>query len=128
MPRLTANTDKKLPSARQLIKMFFDNCKERDIYIDYAPSMGAVMFGQLITHDVSKKPIPQVQTGGPGITCCAPDGVTVLPKSLLHPFCDPIKVSKSDDFFGPNNVTCLNFVRTQTAMSNDCKLTSRIQV
>lgn len=128
VPRLAAKNNMKLPGARMLIKMFFDDCKPYDIFYDFAPSMGGVMFGQIMTHDVTEKPIPQVKSGGPGINCCTTNGVTVQPKSLLHPFCDPIRVSKSDDFYGPYNVTCLNFVRTQTAINNDCKLTSRIQV
>lgn len=47
---------------------------------------------------------------GASISCCDPK--VLNDPALLHPECMPISVPDDDPFYGPLNVTCLDFVRS----------------
>lgn len=123
--RKTLGTRQNLPEPRPIVNLLFDNCRNEDGNRNNSPNMGAVMFGQLITHDVSLQVAAQRQKGGYGITCCTKDGKGPLPANLTHPDCIPIKVPQNDPRL-PNR-GCMNFLRTQDIVSNDCELTPRLQ-
>lgn len=115
-----------LPEPRPIVNEFIDTCHDNDGILKYSPNMGAIMYGQFITHDVSLQTPPQLQRGGPGLLCCTRDGKDVLPPNLLHPACVPIKIPPNDRTL-PNR-GCMNFIRTEAIVSNDCQLSTRLSI
>lgn len=116
-------TNKDLPDPRPMVNEFFDNCRNENGNRPNAPNMGAVMLGQLITHDISLQVGPQLKKVGDGLTACTKDGKSSLPAHLTHPDVYAIKVPPNDPRVP--QMGCLNFIRTQSIVNNNCELSSR---
>lgn len=58
----------------------------------------------------------------PGIQCCSPDYAHRLAPEITNPACAPIDVPRSDPFYGPLNMQCLNFIRTDTIAPINCQV------
>lgn len=122
--RKTHDFNKKLPEPRSIVNSIFSNCSTQPILIN--ATMGAVMFGQLIAHDVSMKTTTQIKSGGPGISCCTKYNKSKLPLNQQHPDCSPIGIPPDDPKL--SSINCMNGLRSQAIVSNDCGLTSRKQI
>ena len=83
-------------------------------------------WGQFFTHDVSLSPT-SVYADGTSPVCCTADGLN-LPPEDLHPQCLPIQIPSDDPFYKQYNQSCMNFVRTQIAISSECSLSYAQQV
>jgi peroxidase len=106
-----------LPSPRNIVRKVFLN-KKRSLNVQHAlPNMLFLLFGQLIKHDTGSKQISQ-NVEPRGIRCCAHLNKHQLSPSLTHSSCLPIVISRSDTFYSPKNVRCMDFVRSNI-VSND---------
>ena len=47
---------------------------------------------------------------------------------MLHPECLPIEIPATDAFYGRFGQRCMEFTRSLTAFSTDCRLGAREQV
>ena len=63
-----------------------------------------------------------IDAGGDGYRCCNADYTEPLPEQDQHFGCMPVEVPKDDRYLSRFNIGCLNFVRTQTGLPNDCNL------
>lgn len=57
-----------------------------------------------------------------GIRCCTKSYDKPLAQDQQNSQCLPIHVPKDDAFYSKYNMGCLNFIRAQTTVANDCKL------
>lgn len=124
--RKSFTTNNDLPEPRPMVNEFIDKCRNTKGIRENSPNMGSIMYGQFITHDVSLQTPPQLKRGGPGLLCCTRDGKDILPPELLHPACVPIKIPPNDRTL-PNR-GCMNFIRTEAIVSNDCELSTRLSI
>ena len=62
------------------------------------------------------------------IGCCSSSTGQALGGSLRHPECLPIEIPASDTFYRRFGQRCMEFVRSLTAFSTDCRLGAREQV
>lgn len=107
-PRISVNGDS-LPSARYLSNKLYQHRSVSDA----KTTMLFMNLGLLIDHDMSKTKF-QIDLN---LTCCDPRVISNA--TLRHPECFAIEVPKSDKLYGPNNVTCLEFVRS-SPITGEC--------
>ncbi|XP_076315047.1 salivary peroxidase/catechol oxidase-like [Tachypleus tridentatus] len=93
-----------LPSTRLITSKLFSVKKKRDC----SCTLMTMLMGLFVDHDLTNTATSEGKDGS-FVTCC--DEMIQGNKSLLHPECYPIKIPHDDPFFGPHNVTCMNFVR-----------------
>lgn len=68
---------------------------------------------QFAIHDIVKFGTRGIHaTNQGGARGCTRDG-RHLPQDLVSPFAAPINIPKNDPYYGPLNVTCMDFVTTQ---------------
>lgn len=60
--------------------------------------------------------------GANGIRCCSRSYDKPLSIEQRNSHCIPINVPKNDEFYGKRNIGCLNFVRAQSTLANDCRV------
>lgn len=114
-------TGKELPNPRKIAEKF---------YTDVSPlppasgtvlgNVGSIIFSQSIVHDFAGQKLKQTEETGPGTRCCAPNRSINLQPELTSSACLPISVAKDDFFYSQHNVSCLNFMRSQTVNKYDC--------
>lgn len=56
------------------------------------------------------------------MSCCSKSYDKPLSMCQRNPRCLPIPVPRGDKYFGERNLGCLNFIRAQHTLNNDCKL------
>lgn len=120
-----------LPSARLVGTHMFektDNTNPDSPVTEVMPNNGAVIYGQTIVHDFALQTKKHVGDPGPGIQCCSQNRNEVLAPELSSPGCLAIHVPRDDDAFSSHNVTCLNFIRSQTVPKADCSFSKAEQV
>lgn len=57
-----------------------------------------------------------------GRSCCSSTYDKILSLRQRNHQCQPIPVPKNDKQYGEFNIACLNFIRSQPGLANDCKL------
>lgn len=92
------------------------------------PNLAAIIFSQVIIHDVASHVMKQHGKSILGIQCCSSDRQRILPQEVLSKACDPIVIPNDDEFYSDFNIKCNNFVRSQTVLSDDCGLKAGDQV
>lgn len=98
-----SNTENKLPSARNVSLSV-----HRPSYsIDPDFTVMLAVFGQFLDHDITATALNQGQDNEP-IDCCSENGE-------LHAECFPVILSAGDPNFDIYNITCMNFVRSAPA-------------
>ena len=70
-----------------------------------------------VTHDLAHQVPVEAFDSQEKIRCCSGGNKNVLPPSLSHSSCLPVAVGKNDPFYGPADVRCLNFVRSELSTS-----------
>ncbi|XP_033303299.1 uncharacterized protein LOC117207322 [Bombus bifarius] len=116
-------TGRPLPSARLVTTVIHE---DKDVPLEAVTHM-LMQWGQFVDHDLTATgqgrgfngSIPQ---------CCLKFGSGFQPPEFMHPECLPISVSKHDNFFGPLDVKCLEFVRSGSAPKEDCEFGPREQL
>lgn len=68
------------------------------------------VFGQFLDHDITATALNQAQDGEP-IDCCNEIGKS-------HPECYPVWLSSGDPNYDQFNITCMNFIRSAPAPTN----------
>lgn len=98
-----SHTENKLPSARNVSLSV-----HRPSYsIDPDFTVMLAVFGQFLDHDITATALNQGQDNEP-IDCCSENGE-------LHAECFPVILSAGDPNFDIYNITCMNFVRSAPA-------------
>ncbi|KFM76700.1 Chorion peroxidase, partial [Stegodyphus mimosarum] len=95
-----------LPNVRLLSNKLYS----RKTLPDANTTMLLMNFGLLLDHDV----VRSGQAADAILSCCSPE--ILQDPDLRHPLCLEIEVPESDVFYGPLNVSCLNFVRDSPAV------------
>lgn len=124
------NNGHDLPNPRVIgSKLIIDaSCYTKIGNLSLMPNVGAIIFSQLIIHDVASHVMKQHGESILGIQCCSSDRRSILPAEVLSPACNPIAIPEDDEFYSVFNITCNNFVRSQTIASDDCVLKAGEQV
>ncbi|CAG9807531.1 unnamed protein product [Chironomus riparius] len=115
-----------LPTARNIVRKLFLNDK---IHLNkfegrtQIPNVFFLMFGQMIKHDTGLRQFNKNIGGDKNIIrCCANSNKITLPPSLMHSSCIPIVVSRSDTFYNPREIRCMDFIRSNIISNNPHKI------
>lgn len=60
--------------------------------------------------------------GGQPVSCCSKNYFKRLPHELKSSGCLPIDIPSNDPFYADKHQRCMEFVRAQSVLRNDCKL------
>ncbi|XP_043251022.1 uncharacterized protein LOC122396559 [Colletes gigas] len=112
-----------LPSARQVTAVIHE---DKDIPLTSITHM-LMQWGQFVDHDMTATGQSR-GFNGTVPQCCLNFGAGFQPPEFMHPECLPIVVSSQDSFFSPLGVKCLEFLRSGSAPSEDCKFGPREQL
>ncbi|CAB3223593.1 unnamed protein product [Arctia plantaginis] len=112
----------KLPSAREISSAIHEAKNAESTGVTHL----LMQWGQFLDHDMTSSSQSRGFNGSVP-RCCKDGGRDFVPKELLHPECLPITVPKSDPFYGPKGIRCLDFVRSAPASRDDCALGWREQ-
>ncbi|XP_022239909.1 peroxidase-like isoform X2 [Limulus polyphemus] len=93
-----------LPSSRLITSKMLAVKKKPDCNC----TLITMLMGLFVDHDLTNTATSEGKDGSV-VTCC--DKMIQGNKDLLHPECYPIEIPPDDPFFGPHNVTCMDFVR-----------------
>jgi peroxidase len=107
-PRISI-TGQPLPSAR-VVSQAVHNGEERH---DHAVTLLLVIWGQYIDHDITLTAEVKDHRTGKAPKCCDGD---------QHRKCLPIEVPHNDRFYSKYRQRCINFVRTHSGLSFNCRL------
>ncbi|CAG9838939.1 unnamed protein product [Diabrotica balteata] len=116
-PRTSILDRHALPSPRLITNQVFNDREAKNE--EY--TLLLMQFGQFISHDITHS-VDFTYSNGSAISCCTKDGKDALPIENRHYACMPIKLPKSDNFYGGYKQKCMNFVRTVLAPREDCTL------
>lgn len=102
-----AHDNSKLPSARDVSITIH----RPSYFTDEQFTVMLAVFGQFLDHDITATALSQTQDGLP-IECCNDN-------QQKHPECFPVPLAKGDPYFDSYNMTCMNFVRSIPAPTNN---------
>lgn len=113
-PRVSV-TGEELPTPRAI-----SSAAHRDLGLhDHAVTILLPSWGQMVDHDIARGVDTIDPKTGEEPKCC-----DVAPNKR-HPACLPIDIPKDDPFFSLFRRQCLEFVRTATALKDNCRLGAR---
>nr|CAI5831137.1 unnamed protein product [Callosobruchus analis] len=82
-------------------------------------TLAVMQWGQFLEHDLSRTAVSLMIHSDNTIRCCNSDGYNLSPR-YIHPFCSPIEVPPSDQYYHKHNIGCMNYVRSVPAVRSDC--------
>ncbi|VEN48807.1 unnamed protein product [Callosobruchus maculatus] len=82
-------------------------------------TLAVMQWGQFLEHDLSRTAVSLMIHSDNTIRCCSSDGYNLSPR-YIHPFCSPIEVPQSDEYYHKHNIGCINYVRSVPAVRPDC--------
>ncbi|XP_018570827.1 peroxidase-like [Anoplophora glabripennis] len=109
-----ARSGNQLPSARTVSLLVYPDV----LIVDPQFTLNAMQYGQIITHDMSM--IAGSTQAQPHQTRCCSDDGQLLELANIPEHCFPIMVPTDDPIHSPNNIRCMNFVRTITDRDRSC--------
>ena len=107
-------TGNALPNARQV----FRNVLHKAYKVPRTsndPNLLLVINELFISHDIGQTRPHTADDHCKEIRCCSSGNKKVLDPSLSNSACLPIIIEADDDFYGKDNITCLNLVRSKPA-------------
>ncbi|KAK7872169.1 hypothetical protein R5R35_001733 [Gryllus longicercus] len=110
------NKQNLLPSARVVSTKMAANAD----LPDNVKTLALMQWTQFVEHDLTHTPINKMFNNfDSSIMCCDHEGQDLMPRHT-HPACMPIEVPQNDPFYSRRHMTCMNYVRSVTAMRPDC--------
>lgn len=115
-----ASNGQEFPNARDIGNIFdktedFKTC-------GYTLASVHLMFSQMIAHDLTRRRRVEKNNSN-GIKCCTDTYSGPLPPNETNPVCIPVSFPKNDAFYADKGVFCQSFVRMQTTLEPNCKIT-----
>ncbi|XP_067013234.2 peroxidase isoform X2 [Anabrus simplex] len=87
---------------------------------DNIKTLAVMQWTQFVEHDLAHTPVNKMYNKfESSIMCCKPDGRHLSPR-YVHPACMPISIAHNDPVYSSRRMTCMNYVRSVTAMRSDC--------
>lgn len=87
---------------------------------DNVKTLALMQWTQFVEHDLAHTPVTKMYNRfESSIMCCKADGRSLAPR-YIHPACMPISIANNDPFYSSRRMTCMNYVRSVTAMRPDC--------
>lgn len=62
------------------------------------------------------------------IQCCSSDFTEKLSDDVRSSDCFPVPIPSTDKYYGKTNIRCMNFIKAEQALSNECTLKPLLHV